>query len=321
MKINSQKGYIVPLIIAIVAVAALGSAYVYWHSHQSQQLVGNDRDAHGCIGSAGYSWSEAEQKCVRPWEENASSTSNDTNASNSTQNGQTSTPVITSILPSSVTVGNTITVQGTNLRGFEGDENVWIQNVSTGQKGIIKGDPSSTDNMITFTLADKYCTADVSYSGAPCPSYLSITPGNYVIYANPWGTESNNVNVKIISGPSITIISPKGGEIWKAGTDQTVTVQINPDPRNSNSHVDLILTDSTGDVNNGYSLGGGVTNNTAGTYSYPVKLPDNFIGQDKIYAILFYSPPAPQDCPKGYTGCANAPEEEATTFSSLFTLN
>ncbi|MFA6250788.1 MAG: hypothetical protein WC686_04825 [Candidatus Shapirobacteria bacterium] len=33
------------------------------------QLVGNDADEHGCIGSAGYSWCEFSQKCVRPWEE------------------------------------------------------------------------------------------------------------------------------------------------------------------------------------------------------------------------------------------------------------
>jgi putative hemolysin len=33
-------------------------------------IVGNDRDEHGCIGSAGYSWCEAKQKCLRTWEEN-----------------------------------------------------------------------------------------------------------------------------------------------------------------------------------------------------------------------------------------------------------
>ncbi|KFG98555.1 hypothetical protein GQ56_0103325 [Burkholderia paludis] len=31
-------------------------------------VVGGDRDAHGCIGSAGYSWCEATQQCERPWE-------------------------------------------------------------------------------------------------------------------------------------------------------------------------------------------------------------------------------------------------------------
>lgn len=33
-------------------------------------LVGNDSDIHGCKGSAGYSWCEAKQKCIRVWEEN-----------------------------------------------------------------------------------------------------------------------------------------------------------------------------------------------------------------------------------------------------------
>ena len=33
-------------------------------------MVGNDRDSHGCIGSAGYTWCEALSKCIRPWEEN-----------------------------------------------------------------------------------------------------------------------------------------------------------------------------------------------------------------------------------------------------------
>ncbi|WP_241018211.1 hypothetical protein [Paraburkholderia sp. Tr-20389] len=31
-------------------------------------VVGADRDAHGCIGSAGYSWCEHTQRCERPWE-------------------------------------------------------------------------------------------------------------------------------------------------------------------------------------------------------------------------------------------------------------
>ncbi|MDQ7815187.1 MAG: hypothetical protein RDU25_05285 [Patescibacteria group bacterium] len=34
-----------------------------------QQLLGGDRDIHGCIGSAGYSWCESTSKCQRPWEE------------------------------------------------------------------------------------------------------------------------------------------------------------------------------------------------------------------------------------------------------------
>ncbi len=36
---------------------------------EARQLLGGDRDSHGCIPSAGYTWSEEKQKCVRPWEE------------------------------------------------------------------------------------------------------------------------------------------------------------------------------------------------------------------------------------------------------------
>ena len=33
------------------------------------RMVGADRDEHGCIGSAGYTWSEEYGQCVRPWEQ------------------------------------------------------------------------------------------------------------------------------------------------------------------------------------------------------------------------------------------------------------
>jgi len=32
-------------------------------------LLGGDRDEHGCIGSAGYSWDPVTEACVRPWEQ------------------------------------------------------------------------------------------------------------------------------------------------------------------------------------------------------------------------------------------------------------
>lgn len=34
----------------------------------SDQKAGNDRDAHNCISSAGYTWSELKNDCVRSWE-------------------------------------------------------------------------------------------------------------------------------------------------------------------------------------------------------------------------------------------------------------
>jgi len=34
----------------------------------NDQIIGGDKDEHGCLVAAGYSWNESEQKCVRGWE-------------------------------------------------------------------------------------------------------------------------------------------------------------------------------------------------------------------------------------------------------------
>lgn len=82
---NHQKRFIFSAVIIIVIVAA-GSVYYYSQKAgfvkeivkndvKIQPMVGGDRDAHGCIGSAGYSWDEQKQECVRPWEEKAATSS------------------------------------------------------------------------------------------------------------------------------------------------------------------------------------------------------------------------------------------------------
>jgi len=44
----------------------------------ANSLVGNDRDEHGCIGSAGYTWCAAKEKCLRLWEENCEASASST---------------------------------------------------------------------------------------------------------------------------------------------------------------------------------------------------------------------------------------------------
>jgi len=44
-------------------------------SAEKLPFVGGDRDKHGCIGSAGYSWCESKKKCLRIWEESCLSPS------------------------------------------------------------------------------------------------------------------------------------------------------------------------------------------------------------------------------------------------------
>lgn len=39
---------------------------------KNTELLGSDRDEHGCIGSAGYTWCEVKNKCLRVWEESCS---------------------------------------------------------------------------------------------------------------------------------------------------------------------------------------------------------------------------------------------------------
>jgi hypothetical protein len=47
---------------ALIAATALSAC-----AAPSEPTLGGDRDAHGCIGSAGYSWSALKQTCVQPW--------------------------------------------------------------------------------------------------------------------------------------------------------------------------------------------------------------------------------------------------------------
>jgi hypothetical protein len=44
-------------------------------SSSSRSIVGGDRDKHGCIPSAGYSWCASKMKCLRLWEEPCDSSS------------------------------------------------------------------------------------------------------------------------------------------------------------------------------------------------------------------------------------------------------
>lgn len=37
--------------------------------NSEKKLIGGDRDEHGCLTPAGYSWCETKQKCLRTWEE------------------------------------------------------------------------------------------------------------------------------------------------------------------------------------------------------------------------------------------------------------
>jgi putative hemolysin len=61
-KKNIVYGLFMILIIITVGIAGCVTA--------NDQRIGGDKDEHGCLIAAGYSWCEAKQKCIRAWEEN-----------------------------------------------------------------------------------------------------------------------------------------------------------------------------------------------------------------------------------------------------------
>ena len=57
------------LLVALVLLVVLVIVYVPFTPSQTAKPVGADRDAHGCIASAGYTYSIVRGGCIRVWEE------------------------------------------------------------------------------------------------------------------------------------------------------------------------------------------------------------------------------------------------------------
>lgn len=74
-KVSTLVGVIIIVAVALVIFGGVFAYQYYWTPKESiginndQNIVGGDKDEHGCLGSAGYSWCELKQKCLRIWEE------------------------------------------------------------------------------------------------------------------------------------------------------------------------------------------------------------------------------------------------------------
>ncbi|MGS0895746.1 hypothetical protein ACVBGC_24930 [Burkholderia stagnalis] len=66
--ISSASAAALACAFALSACAAQPSTPADASAPAAPPMVGSDRDAHGCIGSAGYAWCEATRQCERPWE-------------------------------------------------------------------------------------------------------------------------------------------------------------------------------------------------------------------------------------------------------------
>ena len=69
----SYVGVFVAVLLGLwLYIWALGNVA---YQNKAQELIGGQKDAHGCLGPAGYSWCEVKQKCLRVWEEKCEATS------------------------------------------------------------------------------------------------------------------------------------------------------------------------------------------------------------------------------------------------------
>lgn len=57
------------MITALMLIAVILIIMIFFvYQNPSEKIIGNDKDENGCLISAGYSWSEDFQVCVRQWE-------------------------------------------------------------------------------------------------------------------------------------------------------------------------------------------------------------------------------------------------------------
>ena len=238
MKNNKQSGYIVPLVIGIVAVIIIVGAYLVYKNENGK---GEEAD-------------QVSGQFLTSTTTNSTSVQGATLYSTSTSTQLT--PVITSINPSSGPIGTIIELKGNNLAGFEGELDAWIEN-SNGEKAFLSGIGSvpRADQTIRVQITGQLCKENLSYKGGSCSSYMTITPGTYKIYTYPWGNMSNMVQFTVTAPasqttntkPSITVVSPNGGEVWKAGnTYQVIWQSSNTSSQSASSvSVNLLLPSGT----------------------------------------------------------------------------
>jgi hypothetical protein len=161
----NNKGF-VPLVLILIVVGALvllGGSYLVIKKAQapsSQPILGGDKDIHGCIGSAGYSWCEPKQKCLRVWEESC----------------ETATSTVTTT-STTISTGGTTSVQTVSVCELQNNPTAYISK-KLHMKGIVafSGNNYYSGN-VKFYLEDKNCKIQVS-SWAPievvqCPPSVS----------------------------------------------------------------------------------------------------------------------------------------------------
>lgn len=64
-----KKSNFLLIIVGIIIISAIVLRLTTRTETKKTPVVDNNRDDHGCLSSAGYTWCEIKQKCLRTWEE------------------------------------------------------------------------------------------------------------------------------------------------------------------------------------------------------------------------------------------------------------
>ncbi len=207
---NSQKGFVVPLLIAIIALLVVGGVYIYKNKKVEVPAV-------------------VDTIVQQPNQvQNTSNTSSE------------NTPVIDSITPSNGHVGTEIKIKGKNLVDAGGNQNIVIVNNKEELAYLGFGDATGSDvrdsngkflywSYLKVTIGSKICKNRSTNAGLPCKAWMTILPGNYQMFidhTNAIGhVESNRAAFTVTASgipPSINILSPNGGEVWSQNSKYTV---------------------------------------------------------------------------------------------------
>jgi hypothetical protein len=98
------------------------------------KLIGGDKDAHGCLPAAGYSWCEVKQKCLRVWEEPCDATA----------------------------------TEATRCTDSDGGKNIYVRGVATTKDSIHGGTIHMTSDDCTIKDDTDYVIGAASCSGNNC---------------------------------------------------------------------------------------------------------------------------------------------------------
>ena len=87
-----MKKNLILILVVIIIIGGVSIALMWPSLIQNNELnkpIGGEKDEHGCLIAAGYSWCGAKQKCLRIWEDGCGRTAQPSSRDNIPQNKET----------------------------------------------------------------------------------------------------------------------------------------------------------------------------------------------------------------------------------------